>query len=424
MTSASSAQGSVALSSLDMSLDALANEFLPTMSATELGSRCLSLQSARQRLDGIIAVGIAEADRAGVAANAGLRTMAQFVASRTHASPDALRADQRVGVWVGQFAQLEEAILDGSLSRQHLDLLRRTQNIRVFAAMQRDQQLLITLANDLEWKSFQNAVKYWLRVNDPDGDNPEDHDVENTCSVITRADGRVNVTLDLDPLAGGSLKQQLGDEENALFNQDQEDGTIRSVSQRRAAAAANLIERGAGRTEANAKPLIHVVMSLKVLQNAVAQMAEDPSEQDFTSVLDPNDVDGRCELLDGTPLHPKYALVLLMQARIRRQVLGAKSKTLNASVRTRLFPEWMKEIKLVETRGQCEVAGCDALVHWLQGDHRSPYSETQETTLAELDMLCRPDNLAKGTGAPLRPRPELQPPTAEPDHRVELPNGR
>ena len=64
----------------------------------------------------------------------------------------------------------------------------------------------------------------------------------------------------------------------------------------------------------------------------------------------------------------------------------------------------MKHIKLVETRGQCETAGCDAQTHWLQGDHRTPYSATQQTTLAELDMLCSPDNKHKGTGPPLAER--------------------
>ena len=68
------------------------------------------------------------------------------------------------------------------------------------------------------------------------------------------------------------------------------------------------------------------------------------------------DASGRCELIDGTPIHPKYALVLMMQARIRRQVLGAKDVTLNASYETRLFPDWMQHIRLVESRGQCVVA--------------------------------------------------------------------
>ena len=382
------------------------------MDTTELGARCITLQTARQRLDGIIATGIAEAERAGVAANAGTRTMAQFIAARTHASPDALRADQRVGTWVGQFAQLETAMLDGRLSRQHVDLLRRTENIRIFMAMQRDQAMLLQLVADLEWKSFQNAVKYWLMVNDQDGDNPDDHEAKNTCTVTTSlVDGRVRLTADLDPITGAIVKQGLVDETNRLFDKDQEAGTTRTPTQRRAAALGNLAERGAGRTEATAKPLFHVVMSLKVLLHTIAQMAKEPHEQDFTSVLDPNDIDGRCELLDGTPIHPKYALVLLMQARIRRQVLGAKNQTLDASVEARLFPAWMKYVKLVETRGQCETAGCDALTHWLQGDHDRPRSKQGETTLENLKSLCRPDNQWKSDGPsmPTRPQAETRP---------------
>ena len=154
-------------------------------------------------------------------------------------------------------------------------------------------------------------------------------------------------------------------------------------------------------------------MSLKVLQHALAQLAKDPEEQDFTSVLDSNDVDGKCELADGTPLHPKYALILVMRARIRRQVLTAKSKTLNASERTRVFPEWMKDIRIVEAGGQCETAGCDAAFEWLQADHHKPFSETQQTTLDDLRCLCAADNKAKSDGPPLDERP---PPTHQREH--------
>ena len=283
MSAVDFAAPSGALAALDSALDALSAEFLPTIDRDQLGARCVSLQNARQRLDAIIATGIAEAERAGVAVVAGQRTMAQYLASRTHASPDALRADTRLGLWVGQFTQLETAMLDGGLSRQHVDLLRRTDSIRVHMAMQRDQAMFIDFAQVLEWKSFQNCVKYWLLVNDPDGAEPDDHDTKNTLSISTQANGRVTINGDLDPLTGAILKQAIGNEENQLFDQDNENGTVRTATQRRANALGNLIERGAGRTETNSKPLIHVVMSLNVLQHALAQLAKDPSEQDFVS---------------------------------------------------------------------------------------------------------------------------------------------
>ncbi|MFT7475167.1 MAG: hypothetical protein ACI81L_002104 [Verrucomicrobiales bacterium] len=393
-----------ALGALHVALDLLGSDYLATTDLDWLGTRAVSLQIARQKLDGVLASTIGEAESGGVAANSGQRTMAQYVAARTHCHPEDIRADSRVGSWVRHFCQLDAACLEGRLSRRHINQLRSAENIRVYMAMQRDQNLLIRLAQDLEWPSFKNAIEYWLFVNDPDGDRPEDHQAKNSCTITPLADGRIKMVSYFDPITAASIKEQVETESTVLFDQDQQHNVARTVTQRRAQALGDLIARGAGRTETSAQPLFHVVMSLKVLLHALAQMAKETSEQDFTSVLDPNDIDGRCELADGTPLHPKYALVLLMQARIRRQVLGARSQTLDASVESRLFPKWMKHIRLVETRGQCEVAGCDALHTWLQGDHDKPRSKNGQTHLNNLKNLCTPDNKHKSDGPPMAER--------------------
>jgi hypothetical protein len=389
------------VSAIDMlthALKLLAADYLPGMGSADLGSRCIALTKARQQFDGVVATSIAEADRAGVAANAGTRTMAQYVSARTHCAPVTVRADERVGRWASGLPSIDEAMLDGRLSREHCDHLRKLENPRVAEAMRRDQHLFVEWACDLEWKSFENACAYWLKVNDQDGAEPEDEASQNVFTARRQADGRVKGSFDLDPITGEIVMQQISAEESALFTEDEEHGFPRTVGQRRAQAFANLVRRGAGRTTNSAKPLIHVVMSLKILENAIAQLAKDPSEQDFTSMLDPTDPDGRCELVDGTPIHPKYALVLMMQARVRRQVLGAKDVTLNASYETRQFPDWMHYIRLVETRGQCAVAGCDAHHSWLHRDHVQPRSKLGPTALANLELLCGPDNRFKSDG--------------------------
>ena len=263
-------------------------------------ARTIELQEFRQQLDGLIAINITEADRAGVASKAGVRTMAQYLAARTNIAPEAARADLRVGRFASSFNHIEDAMLDGRLSRQHADTVRKLDNIRVSAALLRDQHLFVQWAQDLDWNAFKTTCAYWLEVDDQDGPEPEDHDALKTLNVTTLADGRVKLTANLDPVTGGIFVQQLGDEQNALFSEDQEHNYPRTVGQRRSAALANLVERGAGRSVSSSKPLIHVVMSMKVLQNTLAQMAKDPEDQDFTSVLDANDIDGRCELIDGT----------------------------------------------------------------------------------------------------------------------------
>ncbi len=97
MSTVDFAEPSGALTALDVALDGLANEHLSTVPRHELGARCVSLQHARQRLDAIIATGIAEAERAGVAVLAGQRTRAHYLASRTHASRIGLRPNQPFG---------------------------------------------------------------------------------------------------------------------------------------------------------------------------------------------------------------------------------------------------------------------------------------------------------------------------------------
>ena len=393
------------LEALTSAASTVAAQYLPGIEREDLGERCLTLMSVREVIDAALATSIAEAERAGVPALGKQRTMAQYLASRSHCAPEIVRADARVGLWVSQFAQLEEAMLDGVLSRKHVEVLRRTENIRVFVAMQRDQQLFIEWVTTLEWNGFKQALAYWLMVNDQDGPAPEDHEAKNSCNITQTPDGRVRITANLDPASGAILKHQIELEAGRVFDDEQQDGIpTRTATQRRAKALANLVSRGANRSEASTEPLVHVVMSLKVLQHTIAQMAKPVEEQDFTSYLDAQDVDGRCELVDGTPLHPKAALLLALNARIRGQVLTAKSKTLDASEELRLFPRWMKYIRLIECRGQCETAGCDAKVEWLRADHHRPYTQTQRTTLDDLRMLCDPDNKLKADGPPLAER--------------------
>lgn len=95
--------------------------------------------------------------------------MAQYVAARTHVDPSVVRADERVGRWASSLPAIEEAMLDGRMSREHCDHVRKLENLRVVSAMRRDQHLFVEWARDLEWPSFKKSCEYWLKVNDQDG---------------------------------------------------------------------------------------------------------------------------------------------------------------------------------------------------------------------------------------------------------------
>ena len=108
-----------------------------------------------------------------------------------------------------------------------------------------------------------------------------------------------------------------------------------------------------------------------------------------------NDIDGRCELIDGTPIHPNYALAVMGVATFRRQIMDAKGRILDVSHNARLFPKWMKNALLIRSRGRCDTLGCDAPFPWLQADHIKPHSRGGPTQLDNGQILCDPDNKHK-----------------------------
>jgi hypothetical protein len=147
------------------------------------------------------------------------------------------------------------------------------------------------------------------------------------------------------------------------------------------AALKALITRGFARPDGTFPiPLGNIVMSATVAEWALATLNGDIDPGDHVPVH-ATDVDGRCELIDGTSIHPFLAVQALglVDATgaadptiLRRYVMEADSRILDISVNARIFPEWMRTGALIQSRGQCETHGCDTPHHWLQMDHVHP----------------------------------------------------
>ena len=139
---------------LGYALKDLAGESVSGMNKDGLRHRAVTLQRFRQGLDALIAVTMAEADAAGVPLDSRQRTMAQVMASHTHAKPETVRTDLRIGRFLRDLPVLEDAVLDGRMSRDHVIHLQTKENIRVHHAMVRDQHLFVEWARDFEWPEF------------------------------------------------------------------------------------------------------------------------------------------------------------------------------------------------------------------------------------------------------------------------------
>jgi len=136
----------------------------------------------------------------------------------------------------------------------------------------------------------------------------------------------------------------------------------------------------------------------------------------------------RCELVDGTPLHPDWARQVLARSRLRRLVvdgthamdlsipfksppagpsaaaqlesLVVNAPSVPAQSPARIFPGPMRQAIIAAARGRCHHPGCDAKVQWLQADHRYPHTRGGPTSFANSETQCAYHNGLKGQSVP------------------------
>ncbi len=360
------------------------------------------LQAVRARVDALCCAGLVAAGTLDVAGLSGTRNVASVVAANTSADPRVVRADLGLGVWLEGFVVFSEAFAAGVLTRRHVEALRRVENTRTSAHLADAQSYLVEAAATCDWREFNQVLRYWELAFDPDGAEPNDQMAKRFFHITKRRDGMVDGRFRLDPVAGQAVLSALDQEDQRLFRADSEVSTptLRTPTQRRADALVNLASRGATRPDgAVPAPLVHVVFGAEVL----AGIAD---ERGPASALDARQPEGRCELVDGTPLHPNAALAALAAAEVRRIVLATASETLDLGRAVRSFPAKLKQALLVVARGRCADAGCDAPFGWLQADHIHPWHHDGPTALTNGQILCDPHNKIKRDRTDHRPKLE------------------
>lgn len=348
----------------------------------------------RAQVDAFLCEQLAEADRTGTAKDAGYRNAAQMAGDRTGTDPAKTRSDVRLGRWVSELTELADAFKQAKILREHLELIRKSvDGPRTHEQLRRDQHLFIEWAGDYDFVDYERICQYWKNANDPDGVEPKDQIKATTFRARKRADGTVELKGHLDPLTGAAFMTAFEHEDQKLFRSSTDESTT-SLGKRNADALMNLVTRGFARDDGSyPTPLVNIVASQCVVEDTLARLDE-PS-------LDPlpiafGDIDKRCELIDGTPLHPSYLLATLGLATFRRQILDAKGRTIDVSVSARCFTPWQQQALRVEARGRCQDRGCDAPFPWLEADHIVPHSRGGPTQMSNGVMRCGPDNKAKG----------------------------
>ena len=400
------------LDDLETVLDACLAVPLSGLSDEELSDRLARLPSLTAKLDAVRVAAVSAGSARDVGRLSDQRSVANHVASVSNADPAAVRFDQRIADWLIDMPIIADALAAGKITIDHVELLRGVDNGRVHLQMIDAQEMFVDWLTTVVFRDLENLFNEWLLGADPDGAEPKEQQPETGMTVQTVFGGMVKVTILMDPVQGAAFKGDLAPETAKLRGEEKETGQTRSVRKRQLHALLNLTGRGAVRPDGTtARPRVHVVMSQRVYEKTLAWL-EDPAANDLPTI-DRTDVDSKCQLIDGTPIHPLYGIAASITAKFRHTVYSARGRPIHDSYDTRSIPEWMKDIALVTSNGKCSNPICDAPFAWLRGDHITPYSYTRDTSVPNTRPVCEADNGWRGNDTSRGHWGDDQPPSVD-----------
>lgn len=335
------------------------------------------------------------ARQSGLAAASGQRNTANHMASVSNVDPADIRATELIAVWLRDYPAVAHAYRAGEITTAHVDKMRRVDQARFHHLMMRDEQILLDGLRSCHFRDLDTMFDEWLLGADPDGVLPKEDTPTTFLDIKPLPGGFSKVSGLLDPLQTQSLRNCIDPEATKLRRTETDSDTRRTVGNRTLAALLRVLARGAARKDGSyPSPLINLSVSQRVAENTLARLV-DPSIEPVP--IDSHDPDGRCHRIDGTPIHPMYALAALAIGVFRRTVYDARGRPIESSYDSRNLPNWLRDILAVQTNGHCSNPVCDAPFHWLHVDHIDPYSASQHTSLENSQLLCEAENLGRVT---------------------------
>ena len=358
---------------------------------------------------GLQMAAIQQAESAGMSQRFGTRILTTHLANETHQPAKALGSARSTALWLSRFPAIHDALIAGSISRSHVAELKAIDNPRTHHLLVRDQQMLVDAAREVVWTDWKGIVAYWLNAADPDGELTNPSDPAYGMRVRTKANGDVHITILMDPVTGEAFLTMHDAEVSKLEKAEQEtlnenpNAPVTSYVQKNLDALLRLMVRGWRRNDGSYPDyLVNIVMSETVAEDLLARTyghidpsGDNPLDVDpYEMPISWDDINGRCETIRGTPIHPKHALGILLAGKLRRLVMNTDSKVVDHGMDRRLFTKTQRNALLVQQRGQCNL-GTQTPFRWLHADHIHPHSKGGPTNLANGQAINGAENLAK-----------------------------
>ena len=389
---------------------------LSALDVNELNEFVVAAYQAKEQAEALFARAVHEALNQQLAKRHGEPSLSVHVAAQIHGNSKRIGSEMSFAKWLYRFPALHAALEDSGITIAHLNELKKLErdHPRASAHMERAQDFFVDAAAKLQFPQWVDAVGYWFKALDPDGKLTDPADPEYGTTVRELANGDVIVVMRMDAITGEAFLTVTDKEEQKIIEAeadlDVEDRL--TPKQRLQTAIMRLITRGFQRQDGSfPEPMVQLVMSQKVAEDTLARVLGciDPSTggpmdfDPFELPINYDDVDGRCETIRGTPVHPVHALFPLLVSKMRRLVIdkyGQATEEPDGLAEFRFFTKKQRQVLLAMSRGKCSIPGCHNPYAWLQMDHITAHSREGQTLLPNGQSLCQPHNKSKSDRAP------------------------
>ncbi len=351
------------------------------------------LQRQLARLESFVTNATAAFDAAGNWVPDGARNASGWLVARCRLPKARARTMVRRGRTLRQLPDCTRAWADGAITAAQVDVIADLSSGPCADALARDEEILVGQASTLRYDLFVRAAAYWRQLADPDGVEDDDQRRRGARDVyLTRSfDGMWIGTINLDPISGSIVGEELVRIERAMF---EEEWAQARADLGRDPTLADL-NRTPGQRRADA------LVEMATRSRTVPLDGRRPTPL-FSVLIDYESLRGRvCELAEGTVIAPGALLPWLDEAYLER-VVFAPARRVEVSETARVFSGATRRAIQLRDR-ECTHPYCDIPVSGCQVDHIVPYTAGGPTIEENGRLLCGFHNRLRNARPPPDP---------------------
>ncbi len=319
----------------------------------------------------------------------------------------------RLSRWLSSLPMAHEALVDGAISAEHVEVLARAQKLlgdEVFAEL---EEGLVDAARTKRFSDFERTVDYWVvRVAPADAAERERRQVEGRGATSSRGPGGVGrAKAEFDPLSfvpwqaeldrimDHELQKDRAEARDRLGRAPLASELRRTARQRRLDAMRIMAERSAklGDVDLGPAPISVVVHGDVVLLGRIVDRIVEVLGGD--GLVDLGDLayegDSLHELEDGTVVTVNTILLGLLTGTVRGILYDPDGVPLRFGRERRLFSGEVRQAIRARFRRCAHPFGCDRTGPHLESDHVHEWDDGGRTDIDNGQGLCHPHNIWK-----------------------------